>query len=171
MTYPLRNWPSALKTFVSVYLIVTSIGYFLGLAFVRNETELKPKGITEQYKGSDPAADPEAELKFEKSVKDMLLTTHNHILGLSSIFFILGGLFWFSSILKGKWKTFLMAEPLLALVTTFGGLWILRFVPEAGWFVWVVIISGISMFVSVAVMVILMLTELWFLNPDGAEKT
>jgi hypothetical protein len=56
-------------------------------------------------------------------------------------------------------KSVLMVEPLLAVGTTFGGIWLTRFVSES--FGWLVLASGISMALCYLAMVVLILWELW----------
>ena len=88
----------------------------------------------------------------------MSIFLHNHILSLSLIFFAVGGIFYFSSIASGTLKSFLMIEPFAAIVTTFGGIWLMRYVSPA--FTYLVILSGLTMGLCFAAMVILILVEL-----------
>lgn len=156
---PIRLWPVALRRFVFIYMLITTTGLMLGLAFVRNETNLSATGIREHYNGTDPLQDMSGDIKFEKSVKDLLLTTHNHILGLSSVFFITATLFWFTGWFSETWRLVIMAEPMVALVTTFGSIWLLRFIPGMEWITWFIILSGISMFITFGLMSVAILTE------------
>jgi ABC-type polysaccharide/polyol phosphate export permease len=89
----------------------------------------------------------------------MYTLIHNHILSLAMVFFALGGIFYFSSIVSKRMKLFLLVEPLLAVVTTFGGIALVRSVHPA--FSWLVMISGISMVLCFATMTGLILYELW----------
>jgi ABC-type polysaccharide/polyol phosphate export permease len=84
---------------------------------------------------------------------------HNHILSLSVVFCIVGGIFFFSSLVSERTKRFLMIEPLAAIVTTFGGMALVRYVSPD--FSWLVIVSGASLFLCYGIMVGLMLYELW----------
>jgi hypothetical protein len=52
-----------------------------------------------------------------------------------------------------------MVEPILAIGTTFGGIWLMRFVSE--YFSWLVLVSGVTMVGCYFVMVMLILKELW----------
>lgn len=153
-----------LKIFLTIYVLVTSVGFFLGLFFIRSTSDFKPSTVVEHYKGTNPETDSTGDIKFEKSVKDLLLTTHNHILGLSSVFFITAILFWFTTTWKTSFKVFLMVEPFISLLLTFGGIWIVRFLFEP--FVFIVILSGALMFLSFGLMTFGILRELWFVKPD-----
>ncbi len=153
----LKNADKSLRFFLTAFLFVLTIGYSIGLFFVEHKSSGSPSGLVEEYRGT-PEGIEAAELKYEKSADEMYIFLHNHILSLSFVFFAIGGLFYFSSI-KESWKTLLMVEPLIAIITTFGGIWAMRFVSEH--FVWLVIISGTSMVGCYFVMVGLMLKELW----------
>jgi hypothetical protein len=98
-------------------------------------------------------------MKFEKSAREMYILIHDHVLSLALLFFALGGIFSFSSLVSDKLKLFLVVEPFVAIVTTFGGIALVRFV--AIQFSWLVILSGFSMFASFATMSVLILVELW----------
>ena len=79
--------PKPLKALVSIFLVVLSIGYFSGLAFVNNTTTSTSQGIVENYNGNEDNEDAE-EMKFKKSDHEMLNIIHTHILSMSLIFFI-----------------------------------------------------------------------------------
>ena len=89
----------------------------------------------------------------------MYIFLHNHILSLALVFFALGSIFYFSSAVGDGWKAVLLVEPFVAIGTTFGGIWFMRFV--SAHFSWLVMISGVSMVICYATMVILILKELW----------
>lgn len=158
-----------LKIVLTIYILVTSVGFFLGLAFIRTTSDFKPSTVIEHYKGTSDGLESTGDIKFEKSVKDLLLTTHNHILGLSSVFFITAILFWFTTTWKTSFKVFLMVEPFISLLLTFGGIWIVRFLFEP--FVFIVILSGVLMFLAYGLMTAGILRELWFVEPDKTESS
>jgi len=158
----LRDADSALRLFLSTFLIVLTIGYGIGLAFVDHTTSGTPRGLAEEFRGT-PDGTSAAELKYEKGENELYIFLHNHILSLAIVFFAVGGIFYFSSLVNEGIKKLLMVEPLIALITTFGGIWLMRFV-GAG-FSWLVIISGITMVGCYLTMVVLMLIELWRYRP------
>ncbi|MEK6572367.1 MAG: hypothetical protein AABZ61_13410 [Bacteroidota bacterium] len=157
--FRLRSTSRSTKLFLTAFLLVLTFGYAFGLAFVRHTTEMSPQGILEQYRGSTANGYPQKELKYEKTLDEMLTFTHNHVLSTTLLFFIVGGILLFSSTLPGRWKTFLLVEPFAAILTTFGGLWLLRF--ASIWFVWLVILSGDSMAICYIISVTVILRELW----------
>jgi predicted tellurium resistance membrane protein TerC len=81
-------------------------------------------------------------MKFKKSEGEILTVVHNHILSLSVIFFLLSLILATTSINK-KFKYFLMIEPFLSIILTFGGIYFLW--SGITWFKYVVIFSGMLM--------------------------
>ena len=65
-------------------------------------------------------------MKFPKSLKDMILTTHLHMLSISLILFLLGGIFSFSAFPE-KAKAPVIAAGFFGLVATYACMWGLRY--------------------------------------------
>ncbi len=159
LNWRLKDVDHTLRLFLTIFLFVLTVGYSIGLFFVDHTTKGTPQGLVEEYRGT-PEGNDSAELKYPKSEDEMYIFLHNHILSLSMVFFAVGGLFYFSSEVSDSVKKMLMVEPLAALLTTFGGIWLMRFVSER--FSWLVLVSGVSMVGCYFAMVILMLKEMWF---------
>jgi hypothetical protein len=101
-------------------------------------------------------------MKFAKSLNAMLISTHNHLLGVSAIIFILSLLY----LQTGKitiMKKIIAVEPPISLVITFGSLWLLRFLHSN--FVYLVIFSGILMFLCLFWMSIVIIKTCLFERP------
>lgn len=130
--------PKPLKALVSIFLVVLSIGYFSGLAFVNNTTTSTSQGIVENYNGNEDNEEAE-EMKFKKSDHEMLNIIHTHILSMSLIFFILGVLTYGTSI-HPTLKSFLMIEPLISVLLTFGGIYLIWM--DIQWMSYIVMLSG-----------------------------
>lgn len=157
-TFRLRDADSPLRLFLTAFLVIMTAGYLVGLLFVEHKTAALPHGIAAEYRGM-PEAEQAAEFKYPMSADEMYLLLHNHILSLAIVFFAVGGIFYFSSVVSNQLKTWLIVEPLAALGTTFGGIWLTRFVAEE--FSWLVLVSGIATAVCYFLMVTLILKELW----------
>lgn len=162
MNIKLNNLDKALKNFLTAYLIVLTIGVSVGLVFVNKTTNLTPKGAVERFRGSEKAEDEDFEIKenYAKSVEEMLMTTHNHIIGFSFIFFTSGLIFYFNSTLRGFWKTFLLTEPFVSIILSFGSIWGMRFIDKG--FVYVTVISAILMYISFFIMSAVSIYDLQF---------
>jgi len=150
-----------LRTFLAVYLIIVAIGVSIGLIYLSQTTSMTPKGTIERFNGSETK---EVELdipeSYPKPISELLVSTHNHILGLSFIFFSVGLIFYFNSIIKGMLKTVLMVEPLISSIITFGSIWLIRFVDPA--FVYLTFLSSILMYTGFYIIVSISLYELIF---------
>jgi len=147
-----------LKYFLSLFLIVMTIGVTIGLIYVRTTTNISTKGTVHQYAGSETKDEFDIPVHYPKPISDMLMTTHNHIISFAMIFGMIGLLFYFNSMITGMWKFALMAEPLISTLITFGSIWGIRFIaPE---FAYITMISGILMYLTYYVMVSIMLYEL-----------
>ena len=156
--WKLKDADRILRLFITAFLLILTGGYAIGLLFVDHTATGSLHGLEQEYRCTPENANA-AEIKYAKSVDEMYVFLHNHVLSLSIVFFFVGGTFYFSSLVKDGWKRFLMVEPILAIVTTFGGIWLMRFVSED--FSWLVVISGLTMVGCYIVMVALILVELW----------
>ena len=137
----LHTFPNHIKLFISAFVIVLSIGYITGLLFVRQTDSMEPDGIVENYLGNEEKEDAKI-MKFEKGDREMLTIIHTHILSMSFIFFLLGGLVAMTTLSK-KQKAFLMIEPFVSIIFTFGGIYLLW--KGVLWMKYVVLISGTLM--------------------------
>ncbi len=148
--------PKELKLLIAVFVIVLSIGFFSGILFVGEISSVNPNGIEEQYLGNEDNENAEV-MKFKKSDKEMLSIVHSHILSMSVIFFLVGILIAITKLPK-KLKLFLMTEPLLSVLLTFGGLFMLW--EGIIWMKYIVMISGTLMTLSFTGSVIIILKQL-----------
>jgi len=153
----IHTFPNEIKLLIAAFIIVLSIGFFTGLLFVSETSSANPKGIEEQYLGNESNEDA-AIMKFKKSDREMLTLVHNHILSMSIIFFLLG-IILSTTQLNKKLKLFLLIEPFISVVVTFGGIYLLW--KGLLWMKYFVIISGILMTLTFTLAVIIILTQLF----------
>lgn len=137
----IHQFPKEIKSLILVFIIVLSVGFYGGLSFVNNTTSMNSSQIESHYLGNENDEAAEV-MKFKKSEGEILTIVHNHILSLSVIFFMLSLILATTSINK-KFKYFLMIEPFLSIILTFGGIYMLW--SGITWFKYVVIFSGILM--------------------------
>jgi len=145
-----------LKWLISTFIIVLSIGFYTGLLFVGETSSANPNGIEEQYLGNEADEDAVV-MKFKKSEQEMLTLVHNHILSMSIIFFLVGCILSITKLNK-KLKLFLMIEPFISVVLTFGGLYLLW--KDMLWMKYIVMFSGMLMTLTFTVSVVVILTQL-----------
>ncbi|MGM0634479.1 MAG: hypothetical protein ACQESK_00315 [Bacteroidota bacterium] len=152
----LRQFPKQIKMLIGLFVVILSIGFFTGIRFVDYTTDSQPKGIEENYLGNEEN-DSAKVMKFKKSEQEILNLTHTHILSMSTIFFLLSGLAYFTK-MNSLLKQIIMTEPLLAVLTTFGGIYLLW--KGIMWMKYVIMISGLLMTISFLALVILILIEI-----------
>lgn len=126
------------------FTLAMSIGYFTGFNFIYRTTELKPQGIEENYNGNEEDEQAE-EMMFKKPEKEILTTIHTHILSFSLIFIALCGVL-LAVPMPTKIKSFLLIEPFISTILTFGGIWFLW--KGMIWVKYIVMLSGILLTLS-----------------------
>ena len=137
----LLTLPREIKSFLALFVIVLSVGYFTGLLFVGQTETTTPAGIEENYLGNEE--DPDAAvMKFKKGEREMLTIIHTHVLSMSMIFFLLGGILLFAQLPK-KLKFFLILEPFFSILATFGGIYFVW--KGVDWVQYLVLVSGMLM--------------------------
>lgn len=191
----LRRLPAAQRTLAIGFLISLGLAYAVALLFVFVQSELKPSGIESQYLGSPesddrpqtqdmqdaheegegmeaavPALSDEwknrsAGMTFPKSLKEMILTTHLHMLSISLILFLLGGIFVFSSFPE-RYKAPVIAAGFIGLVFTYASMWALRY--GSGAFSAGVFIFGLVQALSIALQFLASLRDLLFFREKAA---
>lgn len=146
----LYQLPRAIKLLLMLTVLNLTVGVGIGLYYVSNTTHLSPEGTAEQLRGSSVDNNFDIPEKFPKPISELLATTHNHIISMTFIFFIMGGIFYFNSIITGFWKSFFIAEPFFSILATFGGIWFIRFIHSS--FSYLVMVSGVLMYLSFFIM-------------------
>lgn len=154
----LNQLPRDFRILICCFVIVLNFGFFTGFNFVRVSTSLNAKGIEQNYMGNEE--DEQAEvMQFKKSEKEILTLIHNHILSLSIVFFILAVLLYMTSIPQ-QMKSFLLFEPFISLILTFGGIYIMWL--GLSWFKYVIMISGMAMVISILLMSVMIIKDCLF---------
>lgn len=137
----IHTFPKHIKLFIAAFVLVLSVGYFTGLLFVNETDSNNPDGMEVNYLGNEDNEDAEV-MVFKKGEREMLTMLHTHVLSISFIFFLLGALVAITSLPK-KLKSFLMIEPFVSIILTFGGIYFLW--QGITWMKYIVMISGILM--------------------------
>lgn len=150
------TFSSQIKLFIAAFVIVLSVGFFTGLLFVNETSTTNPNGIEENYLGNESDEDAEV-MKFKKGGREMLTIIHTHILSMSFIFFLLGGILLTTDLPK-KLKSFLLIEPFISVLLTFGSIYFLWL--GYSWTKYLVIISGTLMTASFSLASIIILYQL-----------
>jgi len=149
--------PKEIKLLIGAFIIVLSIGFYTGLLFVGETSSVNPSGIEEQYLGNEDDENAEV-MRFKKSDQEMLSLVHSHILSMSIIFFLVGGLISITNLNK-KLQLFLIIEPFVSVVLTFGGLYLLW--SGMLWMKYIVMFSGILMTLTFTASTFIILKQLF----------
>ncbi|WP_452229322.1 MULTISPECIES: hypothetical protein [unclassified Lacinutrix] len=153
----IQTFPKELKLLIATFVVILSIGFFTGLLFVGETSSAAPNGIEEQYVGNE--ADEDATImKFKKSEQEMLTLVHGHILSMAIIFFLIG-LILSTTNLPKKLKIFLMIEPFISVVLTFGGIFFLW--KGLLWMKYIVMFSGTLMTLTFSLSAFIILLQLF----------
>jgi len=152
----IKNLSAPIKYFIGVFLILLSIGYFTGLAFVAQTDSTTPQGIEENYNGNEDEDAPKV-LKFKKSSREMLTIIHTHVLSISMIFFMTGILLWCTE-QRVLIKKILSIEPFVSVLVTFGGIYLVWL--GYSFFSILIVISGTLMTLSYVLAILFIFNDL-----------
>ena len=156
--------PAPLRRLARWVTLVQLAGYTTSLAFVYHTTGLHPSGISDRYRGVDPAAQAaDAPMQFPKPMEEMLRITHTHLLSMLVIFLISGAALLCCARVSARWKRFLVAEPFVAILVSFAALWGTRFADPR--FAWLLMASSGLMAVTFYLQCALVLRELGWSDP------
>ncbi|MDO9261159.1 MAG: hypothetical protein Q7U08_04390 [Flavobacteriaceae bacterium] len=150
--------PKELKLLMAVFVLIINIGYFSALMMVENTTSMSSTGIQENYLGNE-ADENAVEMKFQKSESQVLGIIHSHILSMSMIFLLMG-IFISLTKMSQKIKLFLMLEPFVSIIITFGGIYFLW--KGITWFKYIIIFSGSLMTLTLLVSSLIIYYQLLF---------
>jgi hypothetical protein len=103
---------------------------------------MTPPGVAEHYRGSDPAAS-EAAMQFPKTYAEMLTITHTHLFSMAAIFVFSGFALALCERPSEPWRRRLIVEPFVALLVSFGSMWLMRYVDAR--FSWLLSLSSVLM--------------------------
>ena len=157
------------KIGILFFLISLSVGYFTGLLFVNNTTSLNADGIEENYNGNftedeSDEFDFNQEIKYKKSEREIITIIHEHVISFSLIFFCTGLLLYFCE-LHLKLKSFLIIEPFISTVITFGGIYLLWL--DCNWMKYIIMISGSMLTITYCGQVLVIIRELFFVKKQS----
>lgn len=160
MNLKLYQFPTQLKKLILALLFSLTFGICIGLGFLYYTTSYSPQRATERYNGSQASDEFEIAENYPKPISEIFITTHNHVIAFTLIFTVVAIIFYFSSVLNGVWKTFLLIEPFISIVISFGSLWLMRFVNPN--FVYLMAVSSSMIYLSYFTMLSLITYEIIF---------
>jgi hypothetical protein len=160
-----RRVSSPLRALALWLTIVQVVGYTTSLLFIHHTTGMTPPGVAEHYRGSDSTA-AEAAMQFPKTYSEMLTITHTHLLSMAAIFVFSGLALALCERPSVVWRRRLIVEPFIALLVSFGSMWLMRYVDAR--FSWLLSLSSGLMAVTFYAQSYLVLRELTGLGSHPA---
>jgi hypothetical protein len=151
------RFPPTVRTLARWLTIVQAVGYSVSLVFVFHTTQMTPAGAAARYRGSDPAA-AESAMQFPKSFAEMLTNTHTHLLAMAAIFAFSGLCLAFCRRPSERIRQWLIAEPFVAVLTSFGAMWLMRYADPR--FAWLLVASSTTMAATFYIQAFFILREL-----------
>lgn len=149
------QFPKEIKALIIAFVCTLSVGFYSGISFVKSTTNANPTGIEQRYLGNEDDENA-TKMMFKKSEGEIMTTVHSHILSLSVVFFLIAVILSTTAI-NQKLKLFLMIEPFLSLIFTFGGIYFLW--KEMHFMKYVIMVSGFLMTASYTVSVFIILKQ------------
>ena len=110
-TLTLATLPSQVKQLLIAVLLCLTLGVSLGLGLVFYSNHPFPAGINERFAGSESADSFAIPDHYPMPVKELLVTTHNHIISFTFIFAFMGLLIQFSAGLTSRRKKIPAGRP------------------------------------------------------------
>uniref|UniRef100_A0A7V3E795 Uncharacterized protein n=1 Tax=Ignavibacterium album TaxID=591197 RepID=A0A7V3E795_9BACT len=160
MSMKIFQFPKQLKFLIASLLLSLTFGVIIGLGFLYYTTSYSTTKAIERYNGSQITNEFEIAENYPKPISEIFITTHNHIIAFTLIFTVVGFIFYFTSIPNNRLKNFLLIEPFISIIISFGSLWLIRFVNEN--FVYLMAVSSSFIYLSYFTMVSLILYEIFF---------
>lgn len=158
----LRTLPAGLRKPALAFMLVLTCGVTVGLVLVFVTTRASVSGMVERFNGSQVSDPSEILTHYPKPLLELLITTHSHVITFALIFLAVGILFYGVRSHSSRWKTFWMTEPFVSTATTFGGMWLMRYVHPG--FAYLVLASSALLYFSFYWMAAFIVYEL--LTPD-----
>ena len=149
----LPDWPLELKALATAALMYLGIAVLMAFAYIvvshagaKSSYWIGPTEIAELYTGPGVGT------------TTLISLAHIHLLGMFSVFTIIGFIFLHSTLPVG-WRIFWSVLPYLAFICDVTSWFLIQ--PVAFGFVYVVIIGGATFITSIAVMILVSLYQLW----------
>jgi hypothetical protein len=164
-SFQLRDLPQEIRLMTLLFLFCMLFGYGASFTVLIDQTSLTPSGIEENYNGNEDNEEADI-IKFKKSKFEMLTTIHSHVFTLSLLFLTIGAMVYFTG-LPTSLKYFLMLEPMVSLMVSFGSL-IFMWQGHIA-FKYLVYLSGGLMHTAFVVTIFLLIRELYFPKSNSAN--
>jgi hypothetical protein len=155
-TITLENLTGLWRKLLISFVVTLSFGYGTGMYYLTLTSGTQTQSIEENYLGNE-TDESALEMKFKKPEKEVVSIIHSHVISFSLIFIAMGGLLLLTSY-PARLKSFLIIEPFVSIILTFGGIWLMW--KGIAWMKYLIIISGSLMNLAYLVMALMVLIAL-----------
>lgn len=168
----LRTLPRTDKILITLFAVMLTVALAVGVLNYLPRTGLTVQGTQEWYRGNEDNPHPE-QLRFAKTPLELLDVTHPHLFFQTIMFFILCHIFSLSEV-SDRWKVALYSVGFGSILSGAALPWLIRYV--SGAFAPLMILSGSVMTLSVLVLLIVPLREMWWsrapaqVTPTGERR-
>jgi len=164
---PLRQMRRSDRILITLFSAAIAVAMFVGVANYYHRTHLTIQGTEEWYRGNENHPAPE-ELRFPKTMLELLDVTHPHLFFQSIMFFILCHVFSLTQV-RERFKISLYAASFASVLTEAGLPWLIRYGSDL--FAPFLLVSTTLMCLCILTLLVVPVREMWFAVPAPAAPT
>jgi hypothetical protein len=157
--FRLDRAPVNTRILISCFYVMMALSVVVGVINYKVRTGLTVQGTSEWYRGNEDAPGEVTELRFEKSVRELLDVTHPHLFEEGLIVFVLCHLFGLTKVRERR-KRWVYILSFSAVLLDTGVPWLTRFVSPG--FAPVHIASTILLTTMFLILMVRPLHEMWW---------
>jgi hypothetical protein len=141
------------KLFLTMFIICMGFAYLSAVGTVALTEGFNINSIADHYRGN------EAKMMEPPDPAYLMQHTHTHMFGMSLMVFTIGLVFLFARSVPAWLKKFAMVDGFIAVLIATSSFWLIRYV--APWMAVLMVLSGILLGISLAIMLLVPLYEMW----------
>lgn len=153
--FRLSRAPISLRVLVTCFILALSLAYGVALLQINNRSEFKMERAISHFRGAPEEID---ELRMPQSNATMISVAHVHSFSQPALLGLMGLLLVFTGLSEKKKIFWILASFFGSLMTNVSP-WLIRDVSPR--FVFLIYVAGVMMFLSFAVMAVVVMAELW----------
>ncbi len=161
--FRLDRAPKNTRILITCFYVMVALGVGVGIVNYKVRTHLTPEGTATWYRGNEDAPGQVTEMRFAKSVREMLDVTHPHLFEETIFIFVLCHLFGLTKVRERR-KRGVYLLSFSAVLAEVGMPWLVRFVSPALAPVQIAATSLLALMFTV--LMVVPLYEMWW----GFEK-
>ena len=163
-----KLWRAPLQTRVllTLFSVMMVAATAIGIVMYRVRTRLTPAGTRDYYLGNEATAGAGEEMRFARSLAELLDVTHPHAFSQSFLFFILCHLFALTRV-PDRWKIVVYVASFGSVAVDLAAPYLIRFVSPA--FAPLQIANGALMTATLLVLLGVPLYEMWVYREAPTE--